>query len=165
MSVCVVSVDWGQGSKQEGKHCQYIVSSGQKSRKDLRYSFLYCHNCHIHVYTSNPHMQVGRGRVCKCTCENCLCIFSTQSTSSPLLVLYLTLLDTLDKSLSLIFFKDLFIYLFMRDIQRERQRHRQRKKQAPYREPSAGLDPRTSGSRPEPKADPQLLSHAGVPYL
>ena len=26
-----------------------------------------------------------------------------------------------------------------------------------------GLDPRSPGSRPEPKADAQLLSHAGVP--
>ena len=49
----------------------------------------------------------------------------------------------------------------MRD--RERQRHWQRKKQVPHREPNVGLDPRTSGSLPEPKADAQLLSHAGVP--
>ena len=55
------------------------------------------------------------------------------------------------------FFKD-FIYLFMRDTERERQRHRQRKKQAPCREPDAGLDPRTPGSQPEPKADTQPLS-------
>ena len=38
------------------------------------------------------------------------------------------------------FFKD-FIYLFMRGTQRKR--HRQREKQDPYREPNAGLDPRT----------------------
>ena len=37
-------------------------------------------------------------------------------------------------------------YLFMRDT--ERQRHRQREKQAPSREPNAGLDPGSPGSRP-----------------
>ena len=44
----------------------------------------------------------------------------------------------------------------MRDTQRkrerERQRHRQREKQAPYREPDAGLDPRSPGSGPGLKA-------------
>ena len=44
-----------------------------------------------------------------------------------------------------------------------RERHRQREKQAPCREPDAGLDPRTPGSHPEPKADAQPLSHPGVP--
>ncbi|CAK7308501.1 hypothetical protein VULLAG_LOCUS14038 [Vulpes lagopus] len=51
----------------------------------------------------------------------------------------------------------------MRDTQRERQRHRQREKQAPHREPDVGLDPGTPGSRPELKADTELLSHPGVP--
>ena len=56
------------------------------------------------------------------------------------------------------FFKD-FIYLFMRDTHRERSRdNRQREKQAPCGEPKVGLDPRTPGSRPEPKAGTQLLS-------
>ena len=36
----------------------------------------------------------------------------------------------------------------------------QRENQAPCREPNVGLDP---GSRPEPKADVQPLSHPGVP--
>ena len=51
------------------------------------------------------------------------------------------------------FFKD-FIYLFMRDRERgrERQRHRQREKQAPCRKPDMGLDPRSPGSGPGPKA-------------
>ena len=49
----------------------------------------------------------------------------------------------------------------MRDT--ERQRHRQSEKQAPYGEPDAGLDPRTPGSRPGPKAYAQPLSHAGAP--
>ena len=47
----------------------------------------------------------------------------------------------------------------MRDTERERQRHRQREKQAPCREPDVGLNPRPLGSRPEPKADVQPLSH------
>ena len=46
-------------------------------------------------------------------------------------------------------FKD-FIYLFMRDT--ERQRHRQREKQAPSREPDVGLDARSPGPPPGPKA-------------
>ena len=51
----------------------------------------------------------------------------------------------------------------MRYTERERQRHRQKEKQAPCREPDVGLDPRTVGSRPEPKAGTQPLSHPGVP--
>ena len=51
----------------------------------------------------------------------------------------------------------------MRDI--ERQRHRQREKQAPWGDPDAGLDPRTPGSQPEPKADTQPLSDPGAPSL
>ena len=47
----------------------------------------------------------------------------------------------------------ILFYLFMRDTQKERQRHRQREKQALYGEPDTGLDPRTPGSQPEPKAD------------
>ena len=47
--------------------------------------------------------------------------------------------------------------------ERERLIHRQREKQAPRGEPDAGLDPRTLGSRPKPKADAQLLSHPGAP--
>ena len=54
-------------------------------------------------------------------------------------------------------------YLFIHEIQRERQRHRQREKQPPFRKPDAGLDPRTPGSRPGPKANAQPLSHPGVP--
>ena len=61
-----------------------------------------------------------------------------------------------------IFLKD-FIYLFMRDTERDRQRQRQREKQAPCREPDVGLDPGTAGSRPEPKANAQPLSHPGIP--
>ena len=53
----------------------------------------------------------------------------------------------------------------MRDTERERQRHRQREKQTPCREPDAGLDPGFPGSRLEPKADTQLLSHPSIPFL
>ena len=51
----------------------------------------------------------------------------------------------------------------MKDTERERQRRRQREKQAPCREPNVGLDPGTRGSRPEPGAGAQPLSHPGVP--
>ena len=43
-----------------------------------------------------------------------------------------------------------------------RDTERQREKQIPRREPNMGLDPRTLGSQPEPKADAQTLSHPGV---
>ena len=46
-----------------------------------------------------------------------------------------------------------------------RRRHRQREKQTPCREPDVGLDPRTPGSRPEPKVDAQPLSHPGIPHF
>ena len=52
----------------------------------------------------------------------------------------------------------------MRDTEM-RQRHRQREKQAPYRKPLGGLESRTPGSHPEPKADAQPLSHPGIPRL
>ena len=60
-------------------------------------------------------------------------------------------------------FKD-FI-LFIHERHSKRQRHRQREKQAPCQEPDTGLDPRTPGSPPEPKADAQQLSHPGAPYI
>ena len=53
----------------------------------------------------------------------------------------------------------------MKDRERERQRHRQRENQDPHREPDVGLDPRTPGSWPEPKADAQPLSHPGAPQF
>ena len=48
----------------------------------------------------------------------------------------------------------------MRDTEAERERLR--KKQAPCREPDMGLDPRTPGSCPGPKAGTKQLSHPGV---
>ena len=53
----------------------------------------------------------------------------------------------------LVFLKVLFIYSWK--THRERQRSRQR-------EPNAGLDPRTPGSQPEPKANTQPLSNPGA---
>ena len=44
-----------------------------------------------------------------------------------------------------------------RERERERQRHRQREKQVPYREPDVGLNLRTLGLQPEPKA--KTLNH------
>ena len=46
---------------------------------------------------------------------------------------------------------------------REKQRHRQKEKQVPCRKLDVGLDPGTSGSRPEPKTDIQPLIHPDVP--
>ena len=51
----------------------------------------------------------------------------------------------------------------MRDAHTHRGRDIGREKQAPCREPDAGLDPRSPGSHPEPKAGAQLLSHLGIP--
>ena len=55
-----------------------------------------------------------------------------------------------------------FICLFMIDTVRKKQRYRQREKQAPSKEHNAGPTP-SPGSRPEPKADTQRLSHPGAP--
>ena len=55
--------------------------------------------------------------------------------------------------------------LFIHERHRERERQRQREKQAPCREPDVGLDPGTTGSCPELKADAQPLSHPGIPIL
>ena len=63
-----------------------------------------------------------------------------------------------------IFFKIIYLFICERHRERERQRYRQREKQAPCSEPDVGLDLRTWGSRPEPKADAQPLSHPGVPW-
>ena len=57
------------------------------------------------------------------------------------------------------------MFIHERHREREEQRHRHREKQAPSGEPDAGLNPRTSGSRPEPKADTQPLSYPGAPVV
>ena len=64
-----------------------------------------------------------------------------------------------------LFFLRFYLFIHVRHRKRERRRHRQRQKQASCREPDVGLDPRTPGSRPGPKAGAQLLSHPGVPIL
>ena len=43
------------------------------------------------------------------------------------------------------------------------QRHRQREKQDSCQEPDAELNSGAPGSRPEPKAGANLLSHPGIP--
>ena len=55
------------------------------------------------------------------------------------------------------FFKRFYLFI------PKRHEYRQREKQAPRREPDVGLDPRTPGSHPGPKADAKLLSPPGVP--
>ncbi|XP_072667024.1 histone acetyltransferase type B catalytic subunit isoform X1 [Canis lupus baileyi] len=45
------------------------------------------------------------------------------------------------------------LFIHETETERERQRPRQREKQAPCREPDAGLNPRSPGSGPGPKAD------------
>ena len=52
----------------------------------------------------------------------------------------------------------------MRDTQREVETQAEGKAGSPQ-EPDAGLDPRTPGSRLEPKADTQPLSHRDVPIF
>ena len=53
--------------------------------------------------------------------------------------------------------------LFIHKRHRERERHRQREKQALHGEPDVGLDPRTPGPQPEPKAGAKPPSYPGVP--
>ena len=65
-----------------------------------------------------------------------------------------------DPAVPLFFF--LRFYLFIHE-KRQRERDRQREKQAPRREPDTGLDPRSPGSRPRPKAGAKPLSHPGIP--
>ena len=61
------------------------------------------------------------------------------------------------KYCALLWFFFLRVYLFIHE--RERWRHRQREKQALCRESDAGLNPRTLGPQPEPKAGAQPLGH------
>ena len=50
----------------------------------------------------------------------------------------------------------------MKDTERGRDTGRERSR-FPMEDPDVGLNPRTPGSRPELKADAQLLSHPGIP--
>ena len=63
------------------------------------------------------------------------------------------------------FFKKIF-HLFIYERHREKGRDTGRgRSRLPWGEPDAGLDPRTLGSHPEPKADAQPLSHPGIPTI
>ena len=65
---------------------------------------------------------------------------------------------------SIFLFSLILKILFVQWRHREmRERHRQKEKQAPCRKPNVGLIPQTPGSRLEPRADGQLLSHPVVP--
>ena len=68
-------------------------------------------------------------------------------------------------SFSLRFFKSIFLrfYLFIHERHTERGRDIGRGRSRLPMEPDMGLDPRTPRSRPEPTADPQPMSHTGVP--
>ena len=57
----------------------------------------------------------------------------------------------------------IFVFVFLRFYLLIHERHREREKQAPSWEPDVGLDLRTPGSHPEPKAVAKLLSHPGIP--
>ena len=50
----------------------------------------------------------------------------------------------------------------MRDTQREAETQAEEEASSPWG-PNVGLDPRTPGSHPEPKADTQPLSHPAAP--
>ena len=50
----------------------------------------------------------------------------------------------------------------MRDTEKEAETDRE--KQVPCGEPNVGLNPRTPGSCPEPKADAQPLSYPGASF-
>ena len=75
---------------------------------------------------------------------------------------YLKFWRTTSYFLKIPLFKNI-LFMYSWETHRERQRHRQREKQAPCGETDAGLDLRTQGSHPEPKADAQSLSHPGIP--
>ena len=116
---------------------------------------------------------VGSGQPQLSPCQGllkstCLLVVGEWVTNLPklwvLLLLWFSFRD--DPKGFFLNFKDFTLFLefiYSWDTQRERQRHRQREKQDPWREPDAGLNPRITGSWPEPKADAQPLSHPGDP--
>ena len=55
------------------------------------------------------------------------------------------------------------IFYFIHERYRGRGRDIAEEETGSLREPDAGLDPRTPGSHPEPKADAQPPGHPGVP--
>ena len=56
-------------------------------------------------------------------------------------------------------------FIYSRETHRERQRYRQREKQAPCGKPVTGFNPRTLGSRLEPKVDGSTTEPPGAPSL
>ena len=56
------------------------------------------------------------------------------------------------------------MHLFMRDTEREAETQAEGEAGS-CGEPNVGLNPRTPGSRPEPKANSQPLSHPGIPEV
>ena len=64
-----------------------------------------------------------------------------------------------------------FFLIFIYDSHREREREREAETQAEgeagsmHREPDVGLDPRSPGSRPGPKAGAKPLRHPGIPRI
>ena len=93
------------------------------------------------------------GTVCACKrCYLCICLLGEGWTGAGTFNLFLFSI--------IIILKILFIY--SRDTHTHTHSERQREKQAPHGESGVGLEPRTPGSRPEPKADAQPLSHAGA---
>ena len=65
----------------------------------------------------------------------------------------------------MVYFFNVFIYLFMRDTHREREAETQAEGEAGsmHQEPDVGFDPRSPGSRPGPKAGAKPLRHPGIP--
>ena len=53
--------------------------------------------------------------------------------------------------------------MIVTERERERERDAEGEAGSMHWEPDVGFDPGSPGSRPEPKADAQLLSHPGVP--
>ena len=57
----------------------------------------------------------------------------------------------------------IFLFLFMIVTERETETQAEGEAGSMHREPDVGLDPRSPGSRPEPKAGTKLLRHPGIP--
>ena len=95
-------------------------------------------------------------------------VCSAVTKSSCFCIWFLSFFPSTSVTLKLyLFLKISFIYSWETHTERQRpgQRRRQRQKQAPCGEPDAGLNPRTPGSQPKPKADAQPLSHPDTPYF
>ena len=102
----------------------------------------------------SPHLHLGVSSVVSCCVgssqkrHRCIFIHFPSSTFNVLLCLLVSFYQSFPPFI-LLFLKISFSFTYSRETHREGQRHRQRERQAPHREPNAGLDPRTPGSRPE----------------